>query len=388
MTHTSVHPAAALAAHTEAVDAPAELLDQLGPGGFVWLHGNAGFVTSGVVAEVAPADAPAFLAALPQTRDDRAPHTAGPRAVGALPFAGTGVMTIPARIVGRDPDGRAWCTTIAPGHAPAALHAAGPAPSRFSIEPCTTQAEWRDAVKAALAFIEHERVEKVVLARAVRIEADEYFDVRHVLTQLRRTQPGCTVYADGSFVGATPELLVRKRATDVVCRPLAGTARDAATLLASDKDRREHQLVVDAVRRALAASCHNVTADDAATFGFADVTHFGTTITAHASIDASVLDLVQALHPTPAVAGTPRDAALDAISRLDPVARGRSAGPCGWVDANGDGTFVVALRGGRIDGRHALLHAGAGIVRGSDPDAEWVETQQKLEPMLRVLIRP
>jgi menaquinone-specific isochorismate synthase len=297
-------------------------------------------------------------------------------------------MVVPARVTGCDPDGRAWCTTIGPAPAPAPLHVAARPPSRFTIEPCTTQPEWHDAVRKALAFIDHERLEKVVLARAVRVVADDRFDVRHVLGQLRRTQPGCTVYADGSFVGATPELLVRKRGTDVLCRPLAGTARDAATLLASGKDRREHQLVVDAVRSALGASCANVRADDAATIAFADVTHFGTTITARAPSESSVLDLVQALHPTPAVAGTPRDLALDAIARLEPVARGRYAGPCGWVDANGDGTFVVALRGGRLDGQQALLHAGAGIVRGSDPEAEWIETQQKLEPMLRVLIRP
>jgi menaquinone-specific isochorismate synthase len=93
------------------------------------------------------------------------------------------------------------------------------------------------------------------------------------------------------------------------------------------------------------------------------------------------------LHPTPAVAGTPRAAALKAIRRLEPAPRGRYAGPCGWVDARGDGEFVVALRGAQIDGPRAQLHAGAGIVAGSDPASEWAETQAKLEPMLRALVR-
>ena len=94
------------------------------------------------------------------------------------------------------------------------------------------------------------------------------------------------------------------------------------------------------------------------------------------------------LHPTPAVGGTPRAAALDLIARLERRDRGRYAGPVGWVDAAGDGEWAVALRGGEIHGRTAVLRAGAGIVAGSDPDAEWAETEAKLEPMLRALVRP
>ena len=102
----------------------------------------------------------------------------------------------------------------------------------------------------------------------------------------------------------------------------------------------------------------------------------------------SALDLALALHPTPAVGGAPRAAALDAIARLEPFARGPYAGPVGWVDARGDGEWAVALRGAELDGSRARLLAGAGIVRGSDPDAEWAETQAKLEPMLHALVRP
>ena len=120
-----------------------------------------------------------------------------------------------------------------------------------------------------------------------------------------------------------------------------------------------------------------------------DLTHLATTISARLrDPDTSAVDLALALHPTPAVAGTPRPAALAAIRRLEPTPRDLYAGPCGWVDASGDGEFVVALRGG-ADRRHpqARLHAGAGIVAGSRAAAEWAETRAKLEPMLRALLR-
>jgi menaquinone-specific isochorismate synthase len=130
-----------------------------------------------------------------------------------------------------------------------------------------------------------------------------------------------------------------------------------------------------------------VHADRTTPVAFADVTHLATTVTATAT-RASVIDLVHALHPTPAVAGTPVDGALELIARLESTARNRYAGPFGWVDARGDGAFVVALRGAEISGAHALLHAGAGIVAGSDPEAEWAETQAKFRPMLTALIAP
>ena len=135
-------------------------------------------------------------------------------------------------------------------------------------------------------------------------------------------------------------------------------------------------------------TCADFRASGPAPVALTDVTHLATTITAHLrDPDVSAVDLALALHPTPAVAGTPRAAALAAIRRLEPTPRDRYAGPCGWVDARGDGEFVVALRGAQIEGTRARLHAGAGIVAGSHAAAEWAETQAKLEPMLRALIR-
>ena len=225
----------------------------------------------------------------------------------------------------------------------------------------------------------------------MRVEADTPFDVRRVLAHLRRAQPGCFVYADRGFVGATPELLVRRTGVDVTCRPMAGTVAPGADLdeLVSVKNRHEHEVVIGEVTAALRRACDDVDAAGPRPSSFADVTHLVTDIRAHVR-DASTtaVDLALALHPTPAVAGTPRAAALDLIDRVEHTPRGRYAGPVGWVHASGDGEFAVALRGALVRGRHAVLHAGAGIVAGSRPDAEWDETGAKLDPMLRALVRP
>ena len=228
-----------------------------------------------------------------------------------------------------------------------------------------------------------------MLAREIVIEASDAFDVTAVLETLRATQPGCIVYADDGFVGASPELLVRRSGHEVTARPMAGTGQHVEELVRSEKDAREHKLVVDAVVDALGPTCDDVIARNAAPVALTDLTHLATTITARTrDLDTSAVDLALALHPTPAVAGTPRATALATIARLEPTPRDLYAGPCGWVDARGDGEFVVALRGAQIDGTRARLHAGAGIVAGSRADSEWAETQAKLEPMLRALVRP
>jgi isochorismate synthase len=169
---------------------------------------------------------------------------------------------------------------------------------------------------------------------------------------------------------------------------MAGTGARADEHAGSEKDGREHRLVVEAVVDALRQACDEPRVHSTAPVALTDLSHLATLITAHVSdTETSAVDLALALHPTPAVAGTPRGAALAAISRLEPTPRDRYAGPCGWVDADGDGEFVVALRGAQLEGNRARLHAGAGIVAGSEADAEWAETQVKLEPMLRALVR-
>ena len=378
-----------LVARTERVADFERLTDCFGPDGTAWLDGECGFVTAGVAAIVDPRDAVAMLRAIDHTCDE-APDAVGPRAVGALPFEGDGRMVIPARVVTRDAAGRFWRTTIDSAEHDAALQVAPGArsPSRYTVEPRTTRDEWEASVAGALALIDSGAAEKIVLAREVAIEADAPFDVGAVLETLYATQPGCVVYADGGFVGASPELLVRRTGDAVVARPMAGTGLDAAELVRSEKDAREHRFVVDAVCDALMSTCADVVANGPAPVELTDVAHLATTITARIRDHrTSAVDLARALHPTPAVAGTPRAVAMAAIRRLESTPRDLYAGPCGWVDARGDGAFVVALRGAQIEGTRARLHAGAGIVAGSNPAAEWAETRAKLEPMLRALIR-
>ncbi len=389
MTDTSRRVAPALVAHTSLVREPLELLEHLGADGCAFLNGRHGFVTAGVAGVVSPEEAPVFLRAIAHDRDDDVPAHAGPRAIGALPFLGPGRLIVPAVITGRDADtGLTWCTRVARPGAPELLVAAA-RPTRFSVESLVTQSEWHDAVNTALDEIAHGELTKVVLARAIEVTADAPFDVRAVLSELLRAQPGCTIYADGGFVGASPELLVRKVESQVLCRPLAGTGRDVERLRASSKEAREHQSVVEAVKSALNDSCDDVHAHGPDVLVFADLAHIGTTVTATCErADVDIVNLVRALHPTPAVAGTPRDRALELIARLEAEDRGRYAGPCGWVDADGNGEFVVALRGADIEGTRARCWAGTGIVAGSDSHAEWAESQVKFDAILRALIRP
>jgi menaquinone-specific isochorismate synthase len=386
----SLRPGRRLAARSFAIDGPFDLLDFYTDSGFAWIDGDRGFVASGVAAVVAPEHAAELLATIGHRAGAGVPESAGPRAVGALPFAGSGDLVVPAVVIGRDSLGRAWRTVVDDADAPSPVRTVpDEEPARFSVRSTTTRAEWRAMVEHALARIARGPLEKVVLARAVHVDADRPFDLPGILAFLRRSQPGCIVYADRGFVGASPELLVRRTGTSVTARPLAGTGIDPDALARSAKDAHEHRLVVDAVVGALRMHCRDVVATAPATLELADVAHLATTITARAErTTTTIVDLLTTLHPTPAVAGTPRELALETIDALEPVARGRYAGPCGWIDRHGDGEFVVALRGAAIDGAHAVLHAGAGIVSASEPDAEWVETQQKLTPMLQALVRP
>ena len=407
-----------LRAATHQIDPPDDVLDFLGDDGVAWLHEGASFATSGIAARVPADEAVEFLAAIAHDADPTLSRLGladtGPIAVGVLAFdpstsrdsgRATTELVVPARVTGRTADGRGWVTEIDLGQrlassAQGSLHRRDsappplPQPSEFYVRGCSSRTHWQAAVTEALRAIHDGELTKVVLARAVAIDANEPFDRRAVLRRLRDQQPGCFVYAAGTMIGASPELLVARSGSTVVSRPLAGTAvlgDDAVEALRhSTKDMREHQLVVDAIREALIPWCTHLDAPSVPEIDrFADVAHLATPIygTLRDPVP-DVLTLVRALHPTPAVGGIPTAAALGTIAALEPESRGSYAGPVGWVDARGDGEWAVALRGAHIVGNHALLHAGAGIVAGSDPDAEWAETEAKLVPMLTALVRP
>lgn len=403
---------AGLVSHTRPLPDPGDLLDALGPGGMAWLHDGGGLATSGVAARIAVPPGPdrfrraaddvaGVLAAIDSDDPLTLPGT-GPLAVGAIPFhaSASGELIVPAVVVGCTPRGRAWVTRTGPAEKEATGAGDDPSgggPSRLVVDDGLGRPAWTAAVGQALGRISEGAMAKVVLAREVVVEGDRPFDRRAVIDRLRVAGRSSFTYAVGDFVGSSPELLVRRRGATVVSRPMAGTAPRGATpgdddrlvaaLASSAKEAEEHALVVAAVRAALDPVCREVVAraqPDAVRL--ATVTHLATTVAGHLAEPApSVLALVGLLHPTPAVAGLPRAAALAAISDLESFDRGLYAGPVGWVDARGDGDWAVALRCARLDGRRARLVAGAGIVADSDPEAEWAETEAKLEPMLRAL---
>jgi menaquinone-specific isochorismate synthase len=388
-------PFPTLRAVTRPFDPPADLLEARAPDGFAWLHDHAGFVTSGVAARVDVDEVEVALAGVDVDDPLVWPGT-GPLAVGALAFDGrrASSLVIPRVVVGRDAAGRGWVTEI--GDEPARLRVpvAAEEPTRWQVDSRTDRRRWQTMVGAALHAIERGELDKVVLARAVHIEADVDFAVSGVLARLRERQPGCFVHSVDGLIGASPELLVRRVGTGVESRPLAGTVRAgngaSAALRGSTKDIHEHRLVVDGVVDALAPACVELAVpDEPSAVSFSSVVHLATLVRGSLREPAlSALSLARQLHPTAAVAGSPCAAALDVIADLELEDRGRYAAPVGWVDGRGDGEWAVALRGAELEGRRAVLWAGAGIVAGSEPDAEWAETQAKLEPMLHTLVCP
>lgn len=260
---------------------------------------------------------------------------------------------------------------------------------------------YQRAVTQALAEIARGDYAKVVLARALRYTTAEAFHPMGVLNHLRRRYPDCYSFsiANGkgqSFIGATPERLVRVAAGRMHTTALAGsTARgdsaseDAAlaqALLHSEKDLREHRLVLEEiVRRLDGLGLALEHPPQPRLLGLANVHHLHTPVSARLPAGVHILDLVERLHPTPAVGGSPQGPALAAIARLEPFPRGLYAGPQGWVDHRGGGEFFVGLRSALIDGRTATAYAGAGIVAGSEPEQEFAETELKFKALLGAL---
>ncbi|MCU0505587.1 MAG: isochorismate synthase [Chloroflexi bacterium] len=255
---------------------------------------------------------------------------------------------------------------------------------------------WRATVDRYAGAVGRGRVDKVVLARRVDLVADGRVDVGGALRSLVAAAPESTVFAvsrgDAVFLGATPERLVRTEGRDARTVAIAGTAPRgadaaeddalAAELLASEKEREEHAVVVRMLRESLGPLCD--TLDVARTprvIRLRTVQHLCTDVTARTSDRSGILSLAAVLHPTPAVGGQPRAAALDLIRDQEPIDRGWYAGPLGWLDRDSDGELVVALRSGVVRGDRVSLFAGCGIVADSDPGREWEESRIKLRAL-------
>lgn len=333
-------------------------------------------------------------------------------AFGSIAFAdessAQSVLVVPKVILGTR-DGRTWLTKVEDASANDAA-ANGAAAIDFWLTEATydrnpsvefrigehTPQEFRTAVRDAVANIRAGKLEKVVLARDLVAELAPYFDLRPVLERLAKKYPTCWVYSVDGMFGASPELLVRVSHGQVSARVLAGTAGrgtdpgvDAAiatALAASAKNTFEHAFAVDSLVQALAPFCSQVDADPKPfSLALPNLWHLASDVHGVLLESASVLDLAAALHPTAAVAGTPRLEAQKLLAELEDFDRGRYAGPVGWIGADGDGEWAIALRGAQIEGRTVRAFAGCGIVEGSEPDAELAETELKFAPMREAL---
>ena len=321
------------------------------------------------------------------------------------------LLVVPQITVVREAGRSRLTIAVPPGADPGAVLAAaaslrvpGPAEapqgSVHTIESVPSVDDWRSSVADALGVIESGELQKVVLARTVRIGVGAPVGVFEVASLLRDRFPGCRVFCwqrgDAAVVGASPELLVAKEGNRFHTLGLAGSAprspvpeedrRLGEALLASAKDRGEHRIVVDEIVRRLQPVAEMI--DMPATpvvERFGNVQHLATPIAGRIPDGVSALELAGALHPTPAVGGHPTPAALGLMSKLEMIDRGWYAGGLGWVDAAGDGELAVALRCALVRGETAVLFAGNGIVAGSDPDAEVAETRLKLSPLLDLL---
>lgn len=252
-----------------------------------------------------------------------------------------------------------------------------------------TQSKWKDAVRRLILMLRSGAASKVVLTRDIVVSASSPIDQRYVAKQLEKRYGTTWVYAVEGLVGATPEMLASLDAGFFTSRVLAGTADpgEGESLLDSIKNRTEHHLAVESVARAIAplTETMNVPAQPEV-LDLPNVTHLSTEVTAIMR-DANVLDIVDALHPTAAVCGTPTKLAFDILEGIEGTQRGRYTGPVGWVDGAGDGEFGIALRCGQIseDRTSIRIFAGGGIMPDSNPDMELAETRAKMRPLLEAL---
>jgi salicylate biosynthesis isochorismate synthase len=276
-----------------------------------------------------------------------------------------------------------------------------PAPSgRYRVASAMPPEHYEAAVARAVERIRAGALEKVVLAREVQVHAPRRHDAEAVFGVLREAFPACSVFCvgrdDAAFVAASPELLVRREGHRVSTLALAGSMRRSADpavddhlgaqLMQSEKDREEHAIVIRRIERALRAHALWVTATpEPALVKVANIQHLATPIRAQLAQPLDVIELLELMHPTPAVGGEPFTQAGPLIPALEGLDRGWYAGPVGWADADGDGEFCVALRCALLRGRVARCYAGVGVVRDSDPAAELAETEVKLQALLPLL---
>lgn len=407
---------------TVAVPDPENLLDRIPqPDVVAWVHHGAGLAGWGEAVRVTlPAGEDRFTAGEKWLRsvfdaadvDDQVRvRGSGPVAFGTFTFDAScdgSVLIVPRVVLGRDGRGQAWLTRVAEQGEPASPDPGWPAPADSGLAEPTGLSwqegslpgpRWEQAVAEAVAAIKAGGLRKVVLARDVFGTADEPIDARVLLRRLAARYPDCFTFACDGMIGATPELLVSRDGHQVSALVLGGTlprgadpAHDdalGAELLASAKNNEEHAYAVESIREALRPLCAVLDVEARpALLKFPNLQHLGTRVRgtlASGGTPKSALALAAAVHPPAAVCGTPTGAALELIRELEHMDRERYAGPVGWIDAEGNGEWGIAIRCAQLSGRTARLFAGCGIVAASQPAAELAETLVKLQPMCDAL---
>jgi len=309
------------------------------------------------------------------------------------------VLVIPRVVIGKRGD-KSWITWIGDGGQPELSEISYPHQSGFTWSSGTLdEMEWQSRVSTAIQEIGSGEVEKVVLARDLRAHLDHDIDPRPILKSLAANYPSTWVFSIAGLIGATPELLLRLVRGMVTSRVLAGTIsktgddeRDlalAASLARSSKDLEEHEYAVRSVADALEPFCSSTNVPESPfVLHLANVMHLATDVTGALIESKKEIDafaLLEKLHPSAAVCGTPTDKARNLIKRIEGMNRGRYAGPVGWIDAAGDGELGIALRSGEISGSEIRIFAGCGIVAGSSPEKELAESSAKFAAMRSAL---
>lgn len=308
-------------------------------------------------------------------------------------------LVIPKVIIGKRAE-KSWITWIGEGAQPDVSAISYPEQSGFSwSQGSLSESEWTARVAIAIDEIAKGTVDKVVLARDLIAELPGPIDVRPILKTLAQNYPSTWVFSIAGLIGATPELLLRLVRGMVTSRILAGTIsktgndeRDlalAASLARSSKDLEEHEYAVRSVAQALDPFCTSTNVPESPfVLHLANVMHLATDVTGaliESQRDIDLFALLEKLHPSAAVCGTPTKTAKELIKRIEGMARGRYAGPVGWIDAAGDGELGIALRSGEVHQNQIRIFAGCGIVAGSNPERELAESTAKFAAMRSAL---
>ena len=335
----------------------------------------------------------------------------GTCAFGAFPFDPnqSAELIIPRIILGKHASGERWVTytseldlsydDIIQEIENTNVNEEHPPITEINVDSPIKPEIWRDQkIPEIKDLINNQIVKKVVLARELILTANKEIPIETILEKLKDNNTESMIFNIDGFIGASPELLVSRFGNSVRANPLAGTAtrrkeenadkQSRQELLDSTKDAYEHKVTIEWLLKELLPFCSFIDADpEPRIMSLPHVHHLGTEVTGQLSQPAaSILELVMALHPTPAVAGDPQTDALKIIKDLEGIDRRRYAGPVGWVDSSGNGEFAVGIRSAEIHGKEARLYAGVGLVADSEPQSELNETRSKFQTMLSTFL--